>query len=183
MNPQKSKGVKKKAKRISKDTYYLNIAREVAMRGTCLRRYFGAVIVNNDQIISTGYVGAPRKTENCIDIGVCLRDELKVGPGEKYELCRSVHAEQNAILHAARLDMIGGTLYLVGLEHPSKTIVVNAEPCRICKRMIINAGIKKVIIQGGSRIKRIRVSKWIRNNLGEFEKRSGKLIPKIHRGY
>ena len=102
--------------RIQKDEYYLNIAHEVAARSTCLRRRYGAVIVNNDEIIATGYNGAPRGEPNCIDRGFCKREELNVPKGERYELCVAVHAEQNAIISAARRDMIGGTIYIVGLE-------------------------------------------------------------------
>ena len=170
-------------KRPTKDKYYLNIAREVARRSTCLRRAFGAVIVNRDQIVSTGYGGAPRQTINCISIGICLRDQLKVKPGEKYELCRSVHAEQNAIIHSSRLDMIGATLYLVGLDYKTKKILNNAEPCRMCKRMIINAGINKVVIQNSRRIRGFEVSEWIGSNLNEFEEKGGKLVPRMAEGY
>lgn len=102
--------------RIDKDNYYLDIAETVLERGTCLRRNFGAIIVNRDQIISTGYVGAPRGRENCIDLGRCIRETMQIPRGERYELCRSVHAEANAIIHAARNDMIGGTMYLVGKD-------------------------------------------------------------------
>lgn len=100
--------------RRDKENYYLDIAETVAERGTCLRRNFGAIIVNKDQIISTGYVGAPRGRRNCIDLGYCVRESLQIPRGERYELCRSVHAEANAIIHASRNDTLGGTLYLVG---------------------------------------------------------------------
>jgi dCMP deaminase len=130
--------------RPDKDHYYLHIAREVACRSTCLRRWFGAVIVKNDQIISTGYAGAARGTMNCIDIGECPRQKANIPRGERYELCRSVHAEMNAIIHAARADMIDSVLYLVGLEASDGSIVENARPCKICTRLIINAGIKTV---------------------------------------
>ena len=99
--------------RINKENYYLDIAQTVLERGTCLRRNFGAIIVNNDQIISSGYTGAPRGRKNCMDIGKCTREVLQIPRGERYELCRSVHAEANAIIHAARNDMLGATLYLV----------------------------------------------------------------------
>ena len=131
-------------KRVDKDNYYLDIAEKVAGRGTCLRRSFGAVIVNNDEVISTGYVGAPRGRENCCDLKHCLREKLNIPRGERYEMCRSVHAEQNAIISAKRRDMIGGTLYLVGKESDS-AYVKNAMPCALCKRMIINAGIIQVV--------------------------------------
>jgi dCMP deaminase len=131
--------------RPSKTEYYLNIAFQVAQRGTCLRRNYGAVIVNNDQIISTGYTGAPRGTENCIDRGWCLRDQKGVPAGERYELCRSVHAEMNAVIHAARQDMEGGTLYLTGFDVKTGEELSYAEPCLLCKRVIVNAGIIYVV--------------------------------------
>lgn len=102
--------------RRDKENYYLDIAQTVAERGTCLRRNFGAIIVKNDQIMSTGYAGAPRGRKNCSDLGFCLREKMQIPRGERYELCRSVHAEANAIIHASRADMIGGTLYLVGVD-------------------------------------------------------------------
>jgi len=172
------------AGRISEDQYYLNIAREVAARSTCLRRKFGAVIVKNKQIISTGYCGAPRGTVNCSDIGHCFRNELGAKPGEHYEWCRSVHGEANAIIHASRLEMMGGTLYLVGMNSATHEITADAEPCRMCKRMIINAGIETVVIQAGNgQIRRVKVSEWIRNHLGEFRKVNGKLVPIRPQGY
>ncbi len=134
-------------RRRDKINYYLDIAETVLERGTCLRRNFGAIIVNNDQIISTGYVGAPRGRRNCCDVGVCTREKLGVPRGERYELCRSVHAEANAIIHAARRDMLGSTLYLVGKEKATGEFVQNANPCSMCKRMIMNAGISKVIVR------------------------------------
>lgn len=133
--------------RRDKINYYLDIAETVAERGTCLRRLFGAIIVNNDQIISTGYVGAPRGRQNCTDLGYCAREKLNVPRGERYELCRSVHAEANAIIHAARTDMLDATLYLVGKEAGTGKYVENANSCAMCKRMIINAGIATVVIR------------------------------------
>lgn len=132
--------------RIDKNNYYLDIAETVLERGTCLRRLFGAIIVKNDEIISTGYVGAPRGRKNCSDLKYCQREKLEIPRGERYEMCRSVHAEQNAIISAARKDMIDSTLYLVGKE-VTKEYVKNTMPCMFCKRMIINAGIKKVVIR------------------------------------
>lgn len=134
-------------KRVDKINYYLDIAQTVAARGTCLRRNFGAIIVKNDEIISTGYVGAPRGRQNCCDLGYCTREKLHVPRGERYELCRSVHAEANAIISAPRSEMIGSTLYLVGLEYKDGSYVENANPCAMCKRLIINAGIEKVIVR------------------------------------
>ena len=133
--------------RRDKTNYYLDIAETVLERGTCLRRSFGAIIVSNDQIISTGYVGAPRGRVNCTDIGFCTREKMNIPRGERYELCRSVHAEANAIIHASRQDMLGSTLYLVGKERLTDEYVANANPCSMCKRMIINAGIAKVVVR------------------------------------
>ncbi len=130
--------------RPDKDHYYLNIAREVARRSTCLRRWFGAVIVKHDQIISTGYAGAARGARNCSDIGQCPRQLAGIPRGERYELCRSVHAEMNAIIHASRADMIDSTLYLVGMNADDGSVVEGARPCRLCTRLIINAGIRTV---------------------------------------
>ena len=132
--------------RRDKINYYLDIAEAVAERGTCLRRNYGAVIVKNDQIISTGYVGAPRGRGNCCELGYCTREKLNVPRGERYELCRSVHAEANAIIHASRNDMLDATLYLVGTESHGG-YVENASPCSMCRRMIINAGITTVIVR------------------------------------
>jgi dCMP deaminase len=133
--------------RVDKHNYYLDIAESILERGTCLRRNYGSVIVKNDEIISTGYTGAPRGRINCIDYGVCLRDKLGVEHGKRYELCRSVHSEANAIISASRLDMIGSTLYLVGIDAKTGEIVPNAESCSMCKRLIINAGIEKSVIR------------------------------------
>lgn len=152
--------------RRDKINYYLDIAETVASRGTCLRRNFGAIIVNNDQIISTGYVGAPRGRQNCSDLGYCTRERLKVPRGERYELCRSVHAEANAIIHASRNDMLGATLYLVGLECDTGGYVENAFPCSMCTRMIINSGIQKVIVRDDKDNFRsiIVADEWIAND-------------------
>lgn len=136
-----------KVLRVDKENYYLDVAEVVLERGTCLRRNFGAVIVNNDQIISSGYTGAPRGRKNCIDIGECIRKKLNIPRGERYELCRSVHAEANAIVHASREGMLGAKLYLVGKEVQSGEYVKNASSCSMCKRLIINSGIKAVVIR------------------------------------
>lgn len=148
--------------RIDKENYYLDIAQTVLERGTCLRRNFGAIIVNNDQIISSGYTGAPRGRQNCMDLGKCMREELGIPRGERYELCRSVHAEANAIIHAARNDMLGATLYLVGKEAGSGDYVKNTCSCSMCKRLIINAGIKNVVVRIDKlKFKTIDVNAWI----------------------
>jgi len=133
--------------RRDKINYYLDIAETVLERGTCLRRNFGAIIVKNDQIVSTGYVGAPRGRRNCCDIGTCTRQRLEIPRGERYEMCRSVHAEANAIIHASRADMIKSTLYLVGKEKDTGDYVQDASPCAMCRRMIMNAGIDKVFVR------------------------------------
>ena len=133
--------------RISKANYYLDIAQTVLERATCLRRVYGAIIVKNDEIISTGYNGAPRGRANCVDLGYCSREAMQVPRGERYELCRSVHAEANAIISASRMDMLGSTLFLVGREVQTGEYVQGANPCAMCKRMIINAGIETVVIR------------------------------------
>ena len=128
--------------RISKDEYYLGIAEAVSKRSTCLRRQYGAIIVKNDEIISTGYNGSPRGSDNCCDIGHCWREENHIPHGEKYEACLAVHAEQNAIISASRQDMLGSTLYLIGFEDGKR---IYAKPCKICEKMMTNAGISNVI--------------------------------------
>lgn len=137
-------------KRRDKINYYLDIAESVSERGTCLRRNYGAVIVKNDEIVSTGYVGAPRGRANCCDLGYCVREKLDIPRGQRYEMCRSVHAEQNAIISASRNDMLGAVLYLVGKEVKTGEYVKNARPCTLCERFIINAGIKRVIVRNDS---------------------------------
>lgn len=131
--------------RPSKDEYYLNIAKAVAERGTCLRRNYGAVIVKNDEIVSTGYTGAPRGRHNCNEIGRCVRMEKKIPSGQRYEMCRSVHAEQNAIISGSRDKMIGAVLYLYGWDVEHNCEKNDPVPCSLCERMIINAGIKEVV--------------------------------------
>ena len=131
--------------RVSKENYYLDIAETVIERATCLRRCYGAIIVKNDEIIATGYNGAPRGRKNCVDLGYCSRAAMQVPRGERYELCRSVHAEANAIISAARRDMVGGTLYLVGKDAATGEILSDATSCAMCRRLIINAGLAKVI--------------------------------------
>ena len=133
--------------RIDKNNYYLDIANSALERSTCIRRNFGAVIVKDDEIISTGYNGAPRGRKNCSDLGKCIREELQIPRGERYELCRSVHAEQNAIISASRKNMIGSTLYIVGVDAKTKKYVEKTMPCSMCKRFIINSGIKTIVIR------------------------------------
>ena len=133
--------------RISKENYYLDIAETVLERATCLRRVYGAIIVKNDEIISTGYNGAPRGRKNCVDMGFCTREAMRVPRGQRYELCRSVHAEANAIISASRRDMVGSTLYLVGRDGQTGALLEDATSCAMCRRQVINAGIQRVIIR------------------------------------
>jgi dCMP deaminase len=151
--------------RTSKDQYYLGIAKEVSTRSTCFRRAIGAIIVRDDQIISTGYVGAPRKTKDSLEHGFCLRDKLAIPHGQRYELCRSVHAEQNAIINAARagVSLLGGDMYIYG-SAPGGSAPISAFPCYICKKMLINCGLGRVVCStadGGAQI--FRIEDWIRD--------------------
>lgn len=151
--------------RKDKNNYYLDIADTVLIRGTCLRRNYGAIIVKNDEIISSGYTGAPRGRKNCSDLNFCQREAMNVPRGTHYELCRSVHSEANAIISASRRDMLGATLYLVGRDAKTNNIEVNANPCAMCKRMIINAGIDKVIIRDtDNEYREIAVDTWINDD-------------------
>lgn len=148
--------------RRDKFNYYLDIAETVLERGTCIRRNFGAIIVKNDEIISTGYSGAPRGRENCCDLGYCIRQKLNIPRGQNYEKCRSVHAEANCIISASRRDMIGSTLYLVGKEMESGEYVKDTNSCSMCKKLILNAGIDRVIIRDSlDKYRAIAVNKWI----------------------
>lgn len=148
--------------RRDKINYYLDLADVVSKRSTCLRRHYGAVIVKNDEVISTGYVGAPRGRKNCSDLGVCLRQKMNIPRGERYELCRSVHAEANAIISAERERMLGGSLYLTGREASTGEYIKNSCCCSMCKRMVINAGIETVYIRDDEENYRvISVKDWI----------------------
>lgn len=133
--------------RVSKENYYLDIAQTVAERSTCLRRKFGAIIVKNDVIVSTGYNGAPRGRKNCSDLQFCFRDKLQIPRGERYELCRSVHAEQNAIIAAPRDQMLGATLYMVCVSPETGEAQPGTSSCMMCKRVVLNAGIERVVVR------------------------------------
>lgn len=151
--------------RVDKINYYLDIAQTVAERGTCLRRNFGAIIVKNDAIIATGYNGAPRGRMNCSDIGSCTREKLNIPRGQRYELCRSVHAEANCIISAPRTDMLGSTLFLAGLDAATGELSADIEPCSMCKRMIINAGIEQVVVRNtAEEYKIFNVRDWIEHD-------------------
>ena len=148
--------------RRDKINYYLDLAEMVSQRSTCLRRHYGAVLVQNDEVISTGYSGAPRGRKNCTDLNYCVRQKMGVPRGERYELCRSVHAEANAIISSSRNKMLGSTMYLVGIECDTGEYVKEASSCSMCKRLIINAGVKHVIIRDSKEEYRIiNVQRWI----------------------
>ena len=151
--------------RVSKENYYLDIAETVIGRSTCLRRRYGAIIVKNDEIISTGYNGAPRGRRNCVDLGYCAREAMRVPRGERYELCRSVHAEANAIISASRNECIGATLYLVGRDALTGQLLPDATSCAMCRRTIINAGIARVVIRRTeTEYTVVDVQEWIDND-------------------
>ena len=152
-------------KRINKNNYYLDIAEVTLERATCIRRKWGAVIVKNDEIISTGYNGAPRGRKNCNELGYCMREKLNIPRGERYELCRSVHAEQNAIISAPRKDMIDATLYIVGINVNDGSYVSKSMPCAMCKRVIINSGIKNIVLRDTKdEYRKILVNEFIEND-------------------
>lgn len=132
--------------RISKIDTYLNVAEVFAYRSTCIKRKYGAVIVKNDAVVSTGYNGSPRGYENCCDIGECSRMDMHQGEG--YGICRAVHAEQNALLNCSREQTVGADLYLAGVN-PQDNSVHRAKPCPVCARLIIQAGIQNVILRVG----------------------------------
>lgn len=143
----------------------MGIADSVCERSTCLRKKYGAIIVRNDEIISTGYNGAPRGRKNCVDLGRCERELRRIPSGERYELCRSVHAEANAIISASRRDMIGATLFLVGRDAKSGKLLESSIPCSMCKRLIINAGIERVVMQSGENgFIVVNTEEWIDND-------------------
>lgn len=152
--------------RIDKQNYYLDIAETVASRSTCLRKKYGTVIVKHDQIISTGYSGAPRGRKNCCDLGYCTKKQLL--PNERhggYDACRSVHSEQNAIISASREEMIGSTLYLVGYRTENHEYEEGAAPCLMCRKLIINAGIERVIVRVNKQeYITFDVKEWVEND-------------------
>ena len=151
--------------RISKENYYLDIAQTVAERATCMRKRYGAIIVKNDEIISTGYNGAPRGRANCSDLGYCSREAMNVPRGERYELCRSLHAEDNAIIAASREQMIGATLYLACIDYETGELAGDTCCCAMCKRRVINAGIEQVIVRNTrDQFTVYNVQDWITND-------------------
>ena len=151
--------------RVSKINYYLDIAQTVAERSTCMRRMFGAIIVKDDSIISTGYNGAPRGRKNCNEIAFCIRDKLQIPRGERYEMCRSIHAEANAIIAAPRDQMLGATLYMACIDAVTGQLSPNTCSCMMCKRQVINAGIEQVVIRDTKDEYRVvNVQDWIEND-------------------
>ena len=158
--------------RVTKQNYYLDIAQTVSERSTCLRKRYGAIIVKNDSIISTGYNGAPRGRKNCSDLGHCMRNKLGVPRGERYELCRSVHAEANAIIAAPRDQMLDATLYMVGINSETGELEAGTCSCMMCKRLVLNAGIERVIVRDTKDTYRVILTdEWIKNDdslSGEF---------------
>ena len=152
-------------RRIDKENYYLDIAETVLERSTCLRRCYGAIIVKNDEIISTGYNGAPRGRANCVDLGYCSREAMQVPRGERYELCRSVHAEANAIISAARRETLGATLYMACVEPDTGALIPGSTSCSMCRRLIINAGIERVVIRDTrTEYRVVEVADWVRED-------------------
>ena len=155
----------KKIIRPDKDTYYWLIARTVATRSTCRTVEHGAIIVRNDQIIATGYVGAPRGVKDCLDLGFCIRRQKGIPSGTGYEMCRSAHAEMNAIINAARagVSLLGGDLYIYSSRRTENSeVLIDAYPCLLCKKMIINAGLRRVV--GNSKDGSLRsyfISDWV----------------------
>jgi dCMP deaminase len=153
------------ANRVSKENYYLDIAQTVSERSTCLRRRFGAIIVKNDSIISTGYNGAPRGRKNCDDLGYCFREKMGIPRGERYEMCRSVHAEANAIIAAPREQMLGSTLYMVCTSPEDGAVMAGTSSCMMCKKLAINAGIERIVVRDDAENFRIiNVSDWIEDD-------------------
>ncbi len=151
--------------RLDKVNYYLDIAQTVAERSTCLRRCYGAILVKSDEIISTGYNGAPRGRKNCADLGVCTREAMNIPSGERYELCRSVHAEANCIISAARSESLGGTIYLACIDPATGELMSGTTSCTMCRRMIINAGITQVVIRDTpTEYRVVHVEDWIRED-------------------
>ena len=151
--------------RRDKINYYLDIAQTVAERSTCLRKKYGSIIVKNDEIIATGYTGAPRGRKNCSDLGFCIREKLNIPRGEHYEMCRSVHSETNAIISASRRDMIGATLYMVCISPTDGNPISNTSSCLMCKRQIINAGIQEVVVRDDrDHYRIISVESWIKDD-------------------
>lgn len=157
--------------RPSKEEYYMNIAKAVSLRSPCIRRKYGAIIVKEDVIVSTGYNGPARGVINCFEVG-CLKDEVGAPHGSGYDYCIGVHAEENAIINAARsgASVLDGTLYIYGEDPDGR--VVEAKPCERCRRAIINAGIRRVyVMRSDESIVEINVEDWVKAESREYVKR------------
>ncbi len=155
---------RKKKLRPGWDEYFIGIAKAVATRATCLRRKYGAVITKDNIIVSTGYNGAPAGMRDCLEVGQCTRKELQIPHGERYELCHSVHAEANAIIRASVDELWGATMYIAGSDNETGECL--SEPCMMCKRMILNAQIAKVVYSDGkNRFTVIDPKKWLRKRV------------------
>lgn len=164
---------KAKRRRPEWDEYFINIAKAVSERATCLRRRYGAVVAKDNIIIATGYNGAPRGMKDCLQAGRCTRKELQIPHGERYELCMSVHAEANAIIRASMAELEGATIYIAGFEGAtaprepeSAAAPCRSEPCMMCKRMILNAKINRVVYldgEGGFRV--AAPAAWLKKRL------------------
>jgi len=151
--------------RTDKENYYLDIAETVAGRSTCLRRCYGAILVKSDEIIATGYNGAPRGRKNCVDLDYCTREAMNIPSGERYELCRSVHAEANAIISAARRESLGATLYMACKDPATGMLIAGSTSCSMCRRLIINAGISRVVIRDTRKdYTLVHVEDWVRED-------------------
>ena len=151
--------------RIDKKNYYLDIAGTVLERSTCMRRHYGAIIVQSDEIVSSGYNGAPRGRRNCGDLGYCAREAMNIPSGQRYELCRSVHAEANAIISASRREVLGASLYMVCQDPATGEMISGSTSCSMCRRLIINAGIDRVVIRNTEKdYSVVHVEDWIRED-------------------
>jgi dCMP deaminase len=148
--------------RCTKEEMFFSIAEDNAKRATCIRRRYGAIFVRNDVVLSMGYCGAPRGAANCCDIGTCIREQQNIPSGQRYELCRSVHAEQNGIINAARngICIEGSDVYIYGFDPKTKKIIA-AEPCLMCKRVLINAGILQAHLMTPDGVKVVAVKDWV----------------------
>ena len=155
---------KRKPLRPGWDEYFIGIAKAVATRATCLRRKYGAVITKDNSIVSTGYNGAPAGMKDCLEVGKCTRKELQIPHGERYELCHSVHAEANAIIRASADELRGAIIYISGADEESNECI--SEPCMMCKRMILNSRIAKVVYSdGNSGFRIIDPIKWLKKRV------------------
>ena len=155
---------KKKSKRPGWDEYFIGIAKAVSTRATCLRRKYGTVITKDNIIVSTGYNGAPAGMEDCLEVGKCMRKELQIPHGERYELCHSVHAEANAVIRAAVHELEGATIYISGADDSADEC--HSEPCMMCKRIILNARIARVVYSDGNgNFHVINPKKWLKKRV------------------